>query len=1085
MSVRMIWPWLILLSCLSDSAFGVGRNIRFEHLSTDDGMSHASVMDILQDHHGFMWFATQEGLNRFDGYDIETYEHDYRDRASLADDWVWSLCLDDDNNLWVGTNNGGLNYFDQNTKTFLNWRYDATDQHSLSSNDVRVVFLDSRKRLWVGTSSGLNRKVKGENRFEKYLAADDGVSLPHESVTAIFEDSLGQVWIGTEGGLARFDDTTNRFVSYLHDPLDSSSLSDSHIRVIKEFKDELWIGTQSAGVNRFNPGSNKFRRYTADAGESGSLQSGLIRDIQIDHENTIWIGTDKGLSEWQSDQDNFITYLHEPEDDRSLSSNRVDTIFQDASNVLWVGSYEGVDRWNYLSGAFAYYTEADGHLNSDVVVSLAQSDNGSLWVGTYGAGLNRFDLNAAGGYESSDFLLPLADQRVMALWAEDDDNLWIGTRTAGLCQFSVSSGGLSCLVHEEGNQNSLSANGITAIFGEKDVIWVGTYGGGLNKIDRVTGKFTHYRHDVGDIHSLGSDRVLAIYRDSFGILWVGAENGGLNLLDEVSQKFDRFQANEDDPDSVSNNTTWEIFESSDGTLWIGTLNGGVNIWHIDDRRRGEVKFQHLDRIKGLQSNTIYGILEDDEGTIWMSGNRGLVQIDPSTLELQYYDQHNGTRGDEFNFGARLKDKNGRLLFGGATGLLAFKPSDIHPNTTVPPVVINGNSSLNETVFAHSAQASPSNITLGYDERLITFSFAALDYASPDKNQYEYQLVGFDVGWIQAKGFRRATYTNIPAGDYKFQVRASNNDKVWNLDGAAINMSVVPAPWLSWWAYLVYMALVGGSGASFVYFQRRKLVVARQQHQTLEELVRLRTSELAEQNDKLEGVNDQLLKASMTDALTGLHNRRYLYDYLENQVAIMQRYLGQLEAGESSHQALLLEPSIFFMMIDLDGFKSINDSFGHPAGDEALIQVCDILVKYTRDSDTLIRWGGDEFLIVGRCHGLNGPNQLAERIRRGLMEHTFLVGNGSKGYMTGSIGFAPYPFNSWHPDRFNWEQVLAIADQAAYVAKSNGRNAWLGIEGAEAFGCAEYNQIGDSLQKLYDQACIKTMTSMAHTVNYSA
>ena len=1085
MSIRSIWPWLILFSCLCDGAFGVGRNIRFEHLSTNDGMSHASVMDILQDHHGFMWFATQEGLNRFDGYDFVIYEHDYRDATSLADDWVWSLCLDDDNNIWIGTNNGGLNYFDQNTKSFLNWRHDASDQRSLSSNDVRVVFLDSKKRLWVGTSAGLNRKVIGENHFERYLAADDGVSLPHESVTAIFEDSMGQIWVGTEVGLARFDAATNSFFSYQHDPVDSSSLSDSHIRVIKEYEGELWIGTQSGGVNRYSPRANKFHHYRADAQSSGSLQSGLIRDIQIDHENTIWIGTDKGLSEWQPAEDNFVTYLHEPEDVKSLSGNRVDSIFQDASNVLWVGSYEGVDRWNYLSGAFAYYTQADGQLNSDVVVSLAQSDNGSLWVGTYGAGLNRLDMNAAGGYEASDFLLPLADQRVMALWAEGDKNLWIGTRTAGLCQFGVLSGDLSCMVHEEGNQNSLSANGITAIYGEEDVIWVGTYGGGLNRIDRITQKITHYRHAAEDIHSLGSDRVLAIYRDSFGILWVGAEGGGLNLLDEVNHKFDRFQANENDPDAVSNDTAWEIFESSDGTLWIGTLNGGVNFWHIDDRYRGEIKFQHLDRINGLQSNTIYGILEDDQGAIWMSGNRGLVQIDPSTMQLQIYDQHNGTRGDEFNFGARLKDKNGRLLFGGAKGLLAVKPSDIHPNLIVPPVFINGNSSLNESVFAHSTQGSPSNITLGYDERMITFNFAALDYASPDKNQYEYQLVGFDENWIQAQGFRRATYTNIPAGDYTFRVKASNSDKVWNLDGAAINLSVVPAPWLSWWAYLIYISIVSGSGASFVYLQRRKLSVARQQHQILEDLVRLRTHELAEQNDKLEGVNDQLLKASMTDALTGLHNRRYLYDYLENQVAIMQRYLGELEEGESAHEALLQEPSIFFMMIDLDGFKNINDSFGHPAGDEALIQVCDVLVKHTRDSDTLIRWGGDEFLIVGRCHGLHGPNQLAERIRCGLMEHTFLVGNGSKGYMTGSIGFAPYPFNSWHPERFNWEQVLAIADQAAYVAKSNGRNAWLGIEGAEMFGCAEYNQIGDSLQQLFDQECIKTMTSMVHTVNYSA
>ncbi len=1085
MNLKYCWPPLILFFFLSMGALAAGKNIRFEHLSTSEGMSHASVMDIVQDHHGFMWFATQEGLNRFDGYEFKTYEHDYRDANSLADDWVWSLCLDKINNLWIGTNNGGLNYFNQATNTFTNWRFDERDQTSLSSNDVRVVFLDSQQRLWVGTSGGLNRKLEGQNGFERYLASDDALGLPHESITAVFEDNAGQIWIGTEGGLARFNEATNGFFTYLHEPQNSSSLSDNHIRVINEFEGQLWIGTQTSGLNRFDPETNQFKHYFADPEDPSALQSGLVRDIQIDHELTLWIGTDRGLSEWHRETDRFITYQHNSEDVRSLSGNRVDTIYQDASNVLWIGTYEGVDRWNYLSGAFAYYTQADGQLNNDVVVSLAQSEAGALWVGTYGAGLNRLDLNSSGDYVASDFSVVLPDQRVMALWSEGDDNLWIGTRTAGLCHYVISSGALSCLMHEEGNQNSLSANGITVIHGEEGVLWIGTYGGGLNRIDRTTGEIKHYRHDPDNMDSLGSDRVLAIYRDSLGVLWVGAEGGGLNLLNEVSQTFERFQASEGDPESISNDTAWEIFESSTGTLWVGTLNGGVNYWDLSDRLAGEVVFRHFDRISGLQSNTIYGILEDEDGYIWMSGNRGLVQLDPSTAEFQHYDQHNGTRGDEFNFGARLKDKNGQLLFGGASGLVGFRPRAIHSNAIVPPVVINGISSLNKTVFSHSAQASPSKISLGYDERLITFEFAALDYASPDKNQYAYQLVGFDEGWINAEGFRRATYTNLPAGDYTFRVKASNNDRVWNLDGAAIDISVVPAPWVSWWAYLIYVILTGGSAASLIFLQRRKLVVARHQHQILEELVRLRTAELAKQNDKLEVVNDQLLKASTTDALTGLHNRRYLYDYMENQVAIMRRFFIDLEEGDIAHEALQKEPVLFFMMIDLDGFKSINDSFGHSAGDEALIQVCDILLKHTRDSDTLIRWGGDEFLIVGRGHGLNGPNQLAERIRRGLMEHTFLVGNGMKGYMTGSIGFAPYPFNSWYPDRFNWEQVLAIADQAAYVAKANGKNAWLGIEGTAVFGSADFNLISDSLQKVYDRNCITTMTSMAHTVNYSA
>jgi len=359
----------------------------------------------------------------------------------------------------------------------------------------------------------------------------------------------------------------------------------------------------------------------------------------------------------------------------------------------------------------------------------------------------------------------------------------------------------------------------------------------------------------------------------------------------------------------------------------------------------------------------------------------------------------------------------------------------------------------------------------------------LDYASPDKNLYEYQLVGFDDSWLKAEGFRRATYTSLPAGRYTFRVRASNNDQVWNMHGASIDLRVLTPPWLTWWAYLIYVGLIGGSLTTYVVLQRRKLWVATQRHRILEGLVRQRTREIAEQNEKLEGVNDQLRKASMTDALTGLHNRRYLYDYLENQLALMQRDMTPLEARERTHPSMHRGSTLFFMMIDLDGFKNINDRFGHSAGDEALVQVCDILLKHTRDSDTLIRWGGDEFLIVGRGHGLDGPNQLAERIRKDLVGHTFVIGHGDKGYMTGSIGFAPYPFNSWHPDRFNWEQVLAIADQAAYVAKANGKNAWLGLKGGENFSSHDFTEIGTGLQSLVDEERVTSMTSMANTVKF--
>jgi diguanylate cyclase (GGDEF)-like protein len=1075
---------LITLCLLLSHTTQAARNIAFQHLTTQDGLSHSGITDIVQDKFGFMWISTQEGLNRYDGYEVVSYEHDYREARSLSDDWVWSLCIDDNNNVWVGTNNGGLDYFDRATNSFYNWQHDPQDPASLSSNDVRVVFLDSRKRLWVGTrGGGLNLKRKDGLGFDKYPLNDRQGAAVTDSITEIFEDDAGRIWIGTDNGLALIDPVSKHLTLYQHDAANPNSLSDSHVRVIVSHRDELWVGTQNGGLNRFNPATGVFHRYPVDVGNSAALQSGLVRDILVDHNGTVWVGTDKGLSEWRSKQDDFITYEHDAEDAGSLSGNRVENLYEDASGVLWVGTYEGISRWNYLSDAFTYYTHKDGQLSNDIVVSLAQAPSGTLWVGTYGTGINRLEPTAKDGFVRRQFDLQLPDQRIMALWAEDDDNLWFGTRTGGLCHLQLTSMDKVCLVHDDADVNSLSANGVTSILGEDDSIWVGTYGGGLNRIDRSTGRVSHFRHDDNDDRSLGSDRVLAIYRDSQGFLWVGAEGGGLNLFREKDKTFERYQSSDNDSYSISNDTAWEIFESRDGTLWVGTLNGGVNAWTLADRLAGKVRFQHFDRVTGLQSNTIYGILEDEKGFIWLSGNRGLAQLNPQTLDVVVYDQRTGTRGNEFNFGARLKGLDGQLLFGGAAGLLSFEPAAIQTNKNVPAVVINGVSSLNETVFAHSDQNQPSSIRLGYTERMITFEFAALDYASPDKNLYEYQLVGFDEGWLKAEGFRRATYTSLPAGNYTFRVKAANNDQVWNVKGAAIDLLVVPPPWLSWWAYLGYALLLFGSIASYLLLQRRKLVVARQQHLILEGLVRQRTSELAEQNGKLETVNEQLRKASMSDALTGLHNRRYLYDYMENQVAIMQRSMAGLEEGEVAHESIAQGSTVFFMMIDLDGFKSINDSFGHPAGDQALIQVCDILLKHTRDSDTLIRWGGDEFLIVGRGHGLQGPNQLAERIRRGLLEHTFVVANGAKGLMTGSIGFAPYPFNSWHPSRFNWEQVLAIADQAAYVAKTNGKNAWLGVEGTADFSCADYNIIGDKLQTLVEQERVQVLTSITRPVQY--
>ncbi|MCB1645529.1 MAG: diguanylate cyclase, partial [Pseudomonadales bacterium] len=988
---------------------------------------------------------------------------------------------------WIGTNNGGLAHYDQAADTFVSWQHDPQDPESLSSNDIRIVFLDSSNQLWIGTKGGgLNRRRLNQEGFEKFRADPaDPHSLPSDSITDIFEDDDGIIWIGTEGGLARFDSANSAFDVWQHDPRNEDSLSDNFVRKIIRFDDDLWVGTNNGGITRFDDSMTVIRRYQPEAGNPRSLPHGLVRDLEVDHEGTLWAGTDGGVAEWQPNSDDFVTYTHNAEDLKSLSTNRVETIYLDRSNVLWIGTYEGLNRWNYLSSAFSYYTVQDGDLKNDAVHGLTESPDGTVWVGTYGGGLDRLVPDGKGNYKPQPYKISLPDDRVMSLWAEDNNNLWIGSRSGGLCHLQVQEQLLNCATHDPDNPDSPSVNGITAVWGDDSYLWVSTYGGGLNRIERASGRYRHYRFDENNPRGICSDRILGFLRDSDGQLWFGCETGGMSRYVPETDDFERVAASSDDSgDGLSNNAAWELFESSDKTLWIGTLNGGVNAWKYADRSAGRATFTRYDRTVGLRSNTIYGILEDDSGAIWMSSNRGLAQLNPSTMEIRHYDQHNGTRGDEFNFASRVLSRSGELLFGGNDGLLVLNPDDLMSNTHVPEIVVNGTSSLNKKVSSHSSLTVLPDIELDYTERLITFEFAALDYASPDKNLYQYRLEGFDDDWINADGFRRATYTSLPAGEYVFRVRGSNNDKVWNEKGAGIRLIVVPPPWLSWWAFVIYVFIVGGAIASYIILQRRKLENARRQQQILEELVRQRTQELAEQNEKLELANDQLREASMTDALTGLHNRRYLYDYLENQVALMQRYLVQLGEGEAAHRAIQSETTIFFMMIDLDGFKSINDKYGHPAGDEALIQVCDILLKYTRDSDTVIRWGGDEFLIVGRGHGLSGANQLAERIRKGLMDHEFVVGNGDVGRMTGSIGFAPYPFNTWYPNRFSWEQVIAIADQAAYVSKTSGKNAWMDIEGCESFSMADFTAINDNLQSLVDEAKVNITTSMTREINFN-
>ena len=1067
----------------------VPRNIQFSNLSVSDGLSQAAVNSIAQDQHGFMWFGTQEGLNRYDGYEFTTYHHDPADPGSLSHDWIWIVFADNSGQLWIGTDGGGLSRYEPDSNSFTHFRHNPEDPASLSSDRVRAIHEDQEGMLWIGTDGGGLNRFNPDSRSFVHYRRDTQVqdSLPNDKVVAIIEDSEGEMWIGTDGGgLSRFDRKRKKFIHFQHDPARSDSLSDNRIRdLYQDSKGRFWVGTYSGGVNLFNPVDGSFKRFQQDPRDPYSLSHDEVRDVFEDADGTVWFATDAGLDEWRPGIQGFFHYAHDPADVSSIASDRVITLFQGHGGVLWVGTYSGISRWNFISDAFTYYqSQPDGKpgLSSNLVSAISESADGLIWIGTYGGGLNR--LNPISGdvvnfrHDPAD-KNTLSDDRVMTVFVDKTGSIWAGTRSTGLNRLNPLTGKFTHYRHDAEDANSLSADGVTSIHGEEDgTLWVGTYGGGLNRFDLVSEKFTAFRHDPNDSSTLSSDRVLSIYRDRSETLWLGTEDGGLNEFDAVTQTFKHYRHDPDRASSLSSDTAWEILEDRDGLLWIATRDGGLNRWLPADRKAGRAVFSHYGKREGLLSNTLHSILEAENGILWLSSNRGLSNFNPVNGNIRHFDKMNGLQGDEFNFGAKLRSTNGSLLFGGTDGLVLFNPGQVRSNPHHPQVAVTAFTHMTPMARSHSTDSQPAAVTVGYRDYSINFEFTALDYTSPDKNQYRYMLDGFDQDWRDSGRFRRATYTNLPAGDYTFKVKASNNDGVWSERSAAIALRVTPPPWKSNWAYTGYFVLLLGLVAALVRTQNNKLKQEAAQRHELEKQVQLRTQELAERNQELEQITGQLEKASVTDPLTGLHNRRYLHQYIESEIAALDRYSeDQQQQDESSHTPDI-SPNLSFIMIDLDCFKPINDTYGHHAGDVALLQVRDILQRCCRKSDTIVRWGGDEFLIVGRHASRMGAEKYIERIRTELANHQFQLGGGHVARLSGSIGLTMFPFAPHKPQQLSWEQVATIADQAAYLAKENGRNAWVALYGTRKITSDDmYERLNTDLQGLVQQGMVEITTSL--------
>ena len=809
------------MSCLISptALFAQESDFRFKHLTIDDGLSSSKVNCIYQDSKGFMWFGTFEGLNRYDGYEFTIFQKDNEKPGQISGNFIRCIFEDSKGNLWIGTETGGVNLFNRATNTFVYFKNDSTSRIRISSNNIKSILEDRQGNLWLGTANGLDLFDLENNKATNYLPDSSG-TFPSKSniINALLEDSRNNFWLGTGGGgLYLFDRETKTFECFRNDPLDKYSLSDNDIRsLFEDAQGNLWVGTYNGGLNLFDREKKIFYRYLPNAKIRESL---TIKAILDDENGHLWIGTRNGLYLFNKKTHEFTRYAYDPHNPFSLSQNNVQAIFKDAKGDFWFGTKRGINIIN-TSMPFVHY-RADVYnkkcLNQEVVHTIIEDSRGNLWFGTEEGGLNRLD------------------------------------RKTGLFTYYV---------HDPNDSGSISSNCVTAIAEDEDGnFWIGTFQGGLNFLNRKENRFLHYKHDSSDPNSIYLNSISAILIDSDGDIWLGSSE--LHIFNRKEKKFIRFPINiigpvtwdirsiiqsKDGkiwvggydnriycidkktseyesfylPNISEDNRVNTIIEDKNGNLWIGSFRGGLYFFDVKQKT-----FQVYTKKDGLPSNNVGGILEDDLGNLWMGTTKGLTRFNKKEKTFKTYYKENGLQSNLFT-NACYKTRSGEMFFGGINGVTAFYPDRILANTFIPPVVITDFKIFNKSVsiggenpILTKSICETEAIKLSYKHSSFSFTFAALDFAISEQNQYAYMMEGFDTDWNYVGTRRYATYTNLNPGEYTFRVKAANHDGLWNEKGASIKITITPPFWETWWFKLIIISIVLLTIRHFMNYQAQK------------------------------------------------------------------------------------------------------------------------------------------------------------------------------------------------------------------------------------------------------------------------
>ncbi len=846
-------------------------NIRFGVLNGQNGMPHNVVYRIAQDRQGFLWFATMDGLARWDGYSMRVWRHDPDNPAGLSSSDIRCLLIDSDDILWIGTQAGGVNRFDPRTETFTRFRHRPNDSTTLDGDEVGEIYEDKTHSLWIlasGTLHLFDRKTyKILQRYRSREAAanpkQQGFTPLSTPLTNTLENALHHALIDENGEvyvsgklLPTKEKLTvtqqwgrlNRVIGTITPLFADTLLNNGSFRHIPfRLNDSvMFVGSQNSGLVSYNTHTNKIiRRYLPNKSDSSHwLASAYCVDMKRDRKGRIWLSTlGGGVSIYHPETDDFTTFLHDRTNPSSIAFNTISCIYEDRSGILWFGTPAGASYYDPKADKFTPYTaefpdmERGRHkagkplLNSTRIMFRMQptrANANALWIcATSDAGLTHFDTRTETftrfrNTPTAPKTLP--NNNVYYASERQDGTLWLGLRHGGYVRFDPHTG--KC------KEKYLPEHAIMPVFEDslsfpgKKFLWTGDLGSGMYRMDMATKELKNYAYSTANPRSFIGRAVFEITRDKHGRLWLGSMNG-LSLYHPATDDFTNFVNDPANARSISCNYVECVVEDSKGRVWIGTEDG-LNLF--DEQKQDFTRFGMKD---GLPSAVVLGILEDARGNLWLSTNHGLSCFNPEKKTFHNYDESDGLHGNTFNSHAYCRTSDGRFWFGGVGGFSAFHPDSLRDNDIKPEVVLTEFRKFNKPTPLDTAIGYKHTLELNFTDNFITIAYAALNFTHPEKNRYKYKLEGFDRDWIDAGTKREANYTNLDGGEYVFHVIASNNDGIWNMEGARLHIIVTPPFWKTRWFLFFGLATVISAIVSGMSVWNKERLRKQRQHYELE------------------------------------------------------------------------------------------------------------------------------------------------------------------------------------------------------------------------------------------------------------